>query len=155
MLSAMHLGTRWKHFAARGACCASSILTAINSRGVHRGRKLGLDGDDGIKGELATARVELAQAALAALSGRSDPAADHWRQSFEAARTAASSNADSAALDAKRALGIAALNRQRERLEQLRAVRHIRPGAFLILQEELDFLEVSLSDEDGRRIEQS
>ena len=34
-------------------------------------------------------------------------------------------------------------------------LRQVGPEAFLILQEELDFLEVSLSDEAGRRIEQS
>ena len=48
-----------------------------------------------------------------------------------------------------------ALRRQRERLEQLRERRQVGPEAFLILQEELDFLEVSLSDEADRRIEQS
>jgi CPA1 family monovalent cation:H+ antiporter len=40
-------------------------------------------------------------------------------------------------------------------LEQLRGVRQVGPEAFLILQEELDFLEVSLSNEAARRIEQS
>ena len=69
--------------------------------------------------------------------------------------SAASPSGDPAALDAKRALGLVALRRQRERLEQLRALRQVGPEAFLILQEELDFLEVSLSDEAGRRIEQS
>ena len=59
------------------------------------------------------------------------------------------------AMHDKRAIGLAALRRQRERLEELRAPRSIGPDAFLVLQEELDFLEVTLSDEDDRRIEQS
>jgi monovalent cation/hydrogen antiporter len=118
-------------------------------------RLLGLDSEGGVKGELTSGRAELAAAALAALEGRSGPAADHWRHSFEAARVAASPSGDAAALDAKRTLGLVALRRQRERLEQLRGLRQVGPEAFLILQEELDFLEVSLSDEAGRRIEQS
>ena len=92
---------------------------------------------------------------LAALEGRTGAVADHWRHSFEAARDAASPSGNAEALDAKRALGLAALRRQRERLEQLRALRQVGPEAFLILQEELDFLEVSVSDEADRRIEQS
>ena len=82
-------------------------------------------------------------------------AADHWRHSFEAARAAASPTGDTTALRDKRALGLAALRRQRERLEELRAQRRVGAEAFLILQEELDFLEVTLIDEDGRRIEAS
>ena len=55
----------------------------------------------------------------------------------------------------KRAIGLEALRRQRERLEELRAQQSIGPEAFLVLQEELDFLEVTISDEEDRRIEQS
>ena len=118
-------------------------------------RLLGLDGESGVTEELASGRAELAEAALAALDGRSGAAADHWRHSFEAARAAAPPTGDTTALRDKRALGLAALRRQRERLEELRAQRRVGAEAFLILQEELDFLEVTLIDEDGRRIEAS
>lgn len=123
------------------------VLATLVAQGLTLGplvRLLGLDGDSGVAAELPRGRTELAEAALAALEGRSGPAADHWRHSFEAARDAASPSGKPAALDAKRALGLVALRRQRERLEQLRAVRQVGPEAFLILQEELDFLEVSL-----------
>ena len=90
-------------------------------------RLLRLDGESGVRTELASGRAELAEAALAALEGRSGPAADHWRHSFEAARAAASPSGDPAALEAKRALGLAALRRQRERLEQLRPAARSGP----------------------------
>ena len=134
------------------------VLATLVVQGLSLGplvRLLGLDGEGGVARELAAGRSELAEAALAALEGRSGAAADHWRHSFEAARAAAAPIGNPSALDAKRALGLVALRRQRERLEQLRALRQVGPEAFLILQEELDFLEVSLSDEADRRIEQS
>jgi monovalent cation/hydrogen antiporter len=134
------------------------VLATLVVQGLTLGplvRLLGLDGESGVAGELTSGRAELAEAALGALEGRSGPAAEHWRHSFEAARVAGSPIGDPAALDDKRALGLAALRRQRERLEQMRALRQVGPEAFLILQEELDFLEVSLSDEAARRIEQS
>lgn len=134
------------------------VLATLVMQGLTLGplvRLLGLDGQSGIARELSLGRTELAAAALEALKGRSGPAADHWRHSFEAARAAAAPGGDHAALDAKRSLGLDALRRQREHLEQLSALRQVGPEAFLILQEELDFLEVSLSDEADRRIEQS
>ena len=119
-------------------------------------RVLGLDGDDGgVAGELGPARAELAEAALRALEGKSGAAAEHWRYSIEATRAAWSPPGDPTAMRDKRAIGLEALRRQRERLEELRAQQSIGPEAFLVLQEELDFLEVTLSDEEDRRIEQS
>jgi hypothetical protein len=67
------------------------VLATLVVQGLTLGplvRLLGLDRENGITGELAAGRVELAEAALAALNGRSGPAADHWRQSFEATRAA-------------------------------------------------------------------
>ena len=118
-------------------------------------RLLGLAGDTGVAAELGPARADLAAAALATLDGRNGTAVDHWRFSFDAARTAWTPPENRAAMREKRAIGLAALRRQRERLEELRALRRVGPDAFLILQEELDFQEVALSDEDDRRIEQS
>ena len=58
-------------------------------------------------------------------------------------------------LEARRTLGLKALRRQRERLEELREHQAVGADAFLILQEELDFEEVSISREDERQIEES
>lgn len=118
-------------------------------------RRLGLETAQGAARELGLGRAALAEAGLAALEGRSDPASGHWRHSFAAARAAAGPAGDATALHAKRATGLVALRRQRERLEELRASREVGPDAFLVLQEELDFFEVTLSDESDRRIEQS
>jgi NhaP-type Na+/H+ or K+/H+ antiporter len=116
---------------------------------------LRLDGENGLAAELASARADLASAALGTLDGKTGRAADHWRYGFETARSAATVPGDRAPLEAKRSLGLAAVHRQRERLEELRAEQHVGADAFLILQEELDFSEVVLRNEDERQIVQS
>lgn len=118
-------------------------------------RWLGLDGEDGQARELANARAALATAALATLDGRTGPAADHWRYSFETKCQAALPGSDDGAAEEKRSIGIAAIRRQRERLEELRAEQRLGPDSFLILQEELDFAEISLGTVEERRIEES
>lgn len=134
------------------------VLSTLVLQGLTLGplvRWLGLDTAAGVADEVTLGRAALADAALAALAGRTDPAAGHWRHSFEAARAAAGTDGDRSRQRAKRAVGLDALRRQRERLEALRASRDVGSEAYLILQEELDFLEVTLSDEDDRRIEAS
>ncbi len=118
-------------------------------------RLLKLDGDDGLARELADARADMADAALATLDGKTGPAVEHWRYGFEAARAAVVAPIDCAPLDQKRAVGRAAMRKQRKRLEQLRLEQKVGADAFLILQEELDFHEVALSSEDERHIEES
>ena len=58
-------------------------------------------------------------------------------------------------MQARRTLGLIAIRRQRVRLEQLRGEQRVSPEAYLVLQEELDFHEVSLVSEEERRIEES
>jgi len=117
-------------------------------------RWLRLDGEDGLAKELAEARADMAQAALAALEGQSGAAAEHWRYGFETKRQSAMRGGDTKAAEEKRQIGLAAAQRQRERLEELRAEQRVGPDAFLILQEELDFAEISLRTEEERRIEE-
>jgi NhaP-type Na+/H+ or K+/H+ antiporter len=118
-------------------------------------RWLKLDGENGLVAELETARADLAATALATLDGQTGPVAQHWRYAFEIARAAALTPPDPGPLEAKRSLGLTALRRQRERLEELRAEQRVGADAFLILQEELDFAEVTLSDEAQRHIVES
>jgi len=118
-------------------------------------RLLKLDGEDGLAAELAAARADLASAALTTLDGDTGPAADHWRYSFEATRSAATPQGDPTPAEAKHRLGRTAIFRQRERLEELRAEQRVGPDAFLVLQEELDFKEVALSNDDERHIEEN
>jgi CPA1 family monovalent cation:H+ antiporter len=115
-------------------------------------RLLKLDGEDGLAAELAAARTDMATAALAAIDGKTGPAVDHWRYSFELTRAAADG---AEALNAKRKVGRAALRRQRQRLEELQHDQRIGADAYMILQEELDFADVNLSTEDERHIEES
>ena len=116
-------------------------------------RLLKLDGDSGLAAELGDVRAELASAALQTLEGERGAVADHWRYGFESARAAALPDGDGSRLEAKRRVGLAAMKRQRERLEELRDEERVGADAFLIVQEELDFAEVALTSEDERHIE--
>jgi len=133
------------------------VLATLVVQGLTLGplvRLLKLDGRDGLDTEMAQVRADLATAALGTLEGKSGPAADHWRYGFEVHRGAATA-ADPPALAEKRRLGLKAIRRQRERLEELRAEQRVGPDAFLLLQEELDFSEVALVGESGVHIEES
>ena len=90
-------------------------------------RLLKLDGEDGLAAELAEVRADLAAAALATLEGETGRVADNWRYGFELVRAAATSG-DSGPLEEKRRLGLAALRRQRERLEALRNEQRVGDG---------------------------
>jgi CPA1 family monovalent cation:H+ antiporter len=118
-------------------------------------RWLKLDGEDGLTAEKNEIRAELDHAALVTLDGKTGAAAVHWRYRFEAACAAAKETGDHGPQDAWRALGLAALRRQRERLEELRDEQRVGADAYLILQEELDFEEVTLTREEERQIVQS
>jgi CPA1 family monovalent cation:H+ antiporter len=118
-------------------------------------RLLKLDGEDGLDAELAAARADMLAAALATLDGKTGPAADHWRWGFGAARDAVTPPIHCKPLHDKRRLGLAAIRRQRKRLEELRTQERVGADSFLILQEELDFMEVSISSEADRQIEES
>ncbi|WP_380871983.1 sodium:proton antiporter [Sphingomonas sp. DBB INV C78] len=117
-------------------------------------RWLGLDGEDGLAIELTEARADMTEAALASLENQAGAAADHWRYGFEVRRQGLLPDGDGSAAEEKRRLGLAATQRKRERLEELRAAERVGPDAFLILQEELDFAELSLRTEEERRIEE-
>ena len=112
-------------------------------------RLLKLDGDNGLDAELDAVRAELAQTGLITLEGIHGKPAQVWRYNFEVDRDAGD------ALAEKRRLGLNALRKQRERLETLRAEERVGADAYLIVQEELDFTEVTLTCEEDRRIEEN
>jgi NhaP-type Na+/H+ or K+/H+ antiporter len=116
-------------------------------------RLLKLDGENGLDDELVRLRADLAGVALTALEGKQGEAADHWRFRFAAVPTTVPE--DCGPLEARRTIGLKALRRQRVRLDELRDGGAVGADAFLILQEELDFEEVSISREDERQIEES
>jgi CPA1 family monovalent cation:H+ antiporter len=55
----------------------------------------------------------------------------------------------------KRQYGLAAVRKQRKRLDKLRIEGHVGADAFIVLQEELDFAEVALNLETDQHIEES
>lgn len=116
---------------------------------------LRLDGEDGLSSELAAARAALAETGLKSLESETGPAADHWRYGFQVMRAAALTPEGVSEWDEKHRIGLAAIHRQRGRLEELRTQNRVGADAYLILQQELDFAEVNLIGEDERRIEES
>lgn len=118
-------------------------------------RLLKLDGDNGLSQEMAEVRADLARTGLTTLEETEGRSADFWRFEFEASLAAARETPNVAFLEEKRKMGLTALRRQRERLEQLRREGRVGADAFLILQEELDFAQVSLTAEADRRIEEA
>ena len=81
--------------------------------------------------------------------------ADNWRYSLGIKRAAMLRGAEGGEAEQKRQIGLAAIARQRARLEELRESQEVAADSFLLLQEELDFNEMSLRTEDERRIEES
>lgn len=118
-------------------------------------RLLKLDGENDLPAELAKARADLAGVAIASLHGQASPAAEHWRYRFEQEQVAFTNPDDDEELETLRSLGLVAMRRQREQLDVLRNEQRVGADAFLILQEELDFEEVTVSNEDERHIEES
>lgn len=116
-------------------------------------RLLGLDRETGLDDELVRLRADLAGAALAALEGKTGEAVEHWRFRFAAVPT--EMPPATGLMEVRRTIGLKAIRRQRVRLEELRDEGGVGADAFLILQEELDFEEVSISRDDERQIEES
>ena len=118
-------------------------------------RWLGLDGRDSRSREVETARGELAAAALEALDGRDGDGAEELRRLYGIKRQAADDPAVRRQLEQRRETGLAVLDSQRERLEVLRGDHRIGVEAYQLLQEELDWRELTLLPEGDRVIEES
>ncbi len=104
------------------------------------------------KRELARARRALAEAALRALDGQEGEEADRLRYGFSIKGAAAGDGAGCESLEEYRALGLLAVKAEREALEHLRADDRVGIDMYLLLQEELDWSELTLLPEDDRRI---
>lgn len=133
------------------------VLATLILQGLTLGpliRLLKLDGEDGLQDELNRARAAMATASLKALDGRSGPVADHWRYGLNA-RLVASEGGDDSGVMEKHRIGLEMVRIQRKLLEDMRWRGHVGADAFLMLQEELDFTEVSMVSEADRQIEES
>lgn len=110
--------------------------------------------NDGVtpKRELTEARAALAEAALQALNGKDGEEVDRLRYGFSIKGGAASDRAKCQSLEQYRSLGLAAVSAEREALERLRTEDRVGIEMYLLLQEELDWSELTLLPEDDRRI---
>jgi monovalent cation/hydrogen antiporter len=118
-------------------------------------RLLKLDEGDALSQEIANGRCRLAKAALTALEGQTGAEADNLRYGYMVQREAIKDPCGARSIRKRRELGLSAIRVQREELEQMRAEDTIGTDTYLMLQEELDWKELTLLCDDERRIEES
>jgi CPA1 family monovalent cation:H+ antiporter len=118
-------------------------------------RLLKLDGGDDLKHEVANGRCRLANAALRALEGQTGAEADNVRHGYFIQRDAIKGGRGARASEIRRGLGLRAMRAQREELERMRTDDAIGADTYLLLQEELDWTELTLLCDEERRIEES
>jgi CPA1 family monovalent cation:H+ antiporter len=114
-------------------------------------RRLHFPADASLASELATARVDLLNAAMASVEGRQGEAARQLRGEYLDAKTMAArgDNPRSADIDELRRTGLAA---RRARLAELRERGEIEDDVFHELEEELDWAELAHSTSERRTI---
>jgi monovalent cation/hydrogen antiporter len=118
-------------------------------------RLLGLDTGNTNQQELVTARVDMANAALASLQESSGPEAENLRFRYRVHQQASTNAAQCRSLEQHRFLGLSAVHAQREQLERLRSDDRVGIDMYLLLQEELDWNELTLLSERDRRMLES
>lgn len=118
-------------------------------------RLLHLDSNEEAMRELKTARAHLASVALHTLEHKPGAEAAMVRFSYSIERDAAQQGTESEAMSRWRASGLAAVAAERDGLEELRAQGKLGISAYGLLQEELDWRELTLLRDDQRRIEES
>lgn len=118
-------------------------------------RLLKLNEGETLNQELVQGRCRLAKAALRALERQTGAEADNVRYGYLIQRDAIKDPVVSSSLDKKRELGLAAIRAQREELERMRTDDTIGADTYLLLQEELDWNELTLLYDSERRIEES
>jgi monovalent cation/hydrogen antiporter len=118
-------------------------------------RLLKLNEGDAVKQEVANGRCRLAKAALAALAGQTGAEADTVRHGYLIQRDAIKGPCGAHASKKRREFGLSAIRAERKELERMRAADTIGADTYLLLQEELDWTELTLLSDDERRIEES
>jgi monovalent cation/hydrogen antiporter len=113
-----------------------------------------LDRTDEAMRELASARVALAEVALASIKDQHGPEADNLRYRLSLNLQKCIAECEIAELDRLRDLGLKAIEAEREALETLRADDNIGPEGYLGLQEQLDWYELTLLRDADRQIEE-
>jgi NhaP-type Na+/H+ or K+/H+ antiporter len=135
----------------------SVVLATLVLQGLTLGpmvRLLRLDRSEEAQSELASARVSLARAALASVAGEHGPEAENlrYRLSLKLQRCVDSEKCEP--LDRLHSLGLTAIEAERTELEDLRSEDKIGSAAYLGLQEQLDWNELTLLRDSERQIEE-
>jgi monovalent cation/hydrogen antiporter len=117
-------------------------------------RRLGLDRSEEASFELESARVSLARTALASMAGEQGPEADNLRYRLSLRLQRCVDREKCGPLDRLHDLGLAAVRAERAELETLRSEDKIGPNAYLGLQEQLDWNELTLLRDSERQIEE-
>ena len=118
-------------------------------------RLLKIDDSDGEARELIDARKLLAEVALKRLAQEPDSEETGVKRIFELERDAWAAGGVSAERDRWKKLIRLALDAQRAELGRLHEQYDIREETFLILQEELDWRQLSLTAADAQAIEET
>jgi len=123
-------------------------------------RLLKLDRTEEAIGEVASARVVLAEAALESIEDQQGPEADNLRYRLSLNlqncmnQQICNVDANVASVDRLRDLGLKAIEAERDALETLRTDDSIGPTEYLGLQEHLDWHELTLLRDTDRQIEE-
>ena len=117
-------------------------------------RRLGLDRSQEATLELASARVTLARTALASIADEDGPEAENLRYRLSLKLQRCEDGDRCGPLDLLHNLGLTAIQAERAELENLRSEDKVGPNAYLGLQEQLDWNELTLLRDSERRIEE-
>jgi NhaP-type Na+/H+ or K+/H+ antiporter len=118
-------------------------------------RLLKLDQGEAISQEVAMGRRRLAKAALTSLEGQPGPEADNLRYEYILQKEASNDPCGVGSAHKRQQLGLSAVRTQRQELERMRTDDIIGVDTYLLLQEELDWNELTLLCDDERRIVES
>jgi monovalent cation/hydrogen antiporter len=118
-------------------------------------RVLGLDRNDTAVVEVQSARTVLVTSALKSIGDEDNDEATSLREKLSFRLAALKDPSKVEALDRYRRLALASVAAQRTELEQLRATDRIGIAMYIMLQEELDWTELTLLADDDRRIEEA
>jgi monovalent cation/hydrogen antiporter len=104
--------------------------------------------------ELASARVTLARTALGSMADQQGPEAENLRYRLSLKLQRCVDSEKCGPLDRLRDLGLSVVQAERGELENLRSEDKIGPNAYLGLQEQLDWNELTLLRDSERQIEE-
>jgi NhaP-type Na+/H+ or K+/H+ antiporter len=117
-------------------------------------RRLGLDRSEEARFELASAQVALARTALESLAGEQGPEAENLRYRLSLKLQRCVDGEKCGPSDRLHQLGLAVVQAERVELENLRSEDKIGSNAYLGLQEQLDWNELTQLRDSERRIEE-